>query len=85
LSGVSCPTAYCHLGGAPIPDQEAYGAGLVSAHLLANRKGHGDDDTLTLDDLLSNTDPPPAPAPTPIPTPTSAAGLIFLPMVGAPH
>lgn len=85
LSGVSCPTAYCHLGGAPIPDQEAYGAGLVSAHLLANRKGHGDDDTLTLDDLLSNTDPPPAPAPTPIPTPTSAAGFIFLPMVGVPH
>jgi subtilisin family serine protease len=30
-TGVPCPTGFCHLGGAPIPDQEAYGAGLVNA------------------------------------------------------
>jgi len=31
LTGVPCPTGYCHLGGSPIPDAEAYGAGLVNA------------------------------------------------------
>jgi hypothetical protein len=31
LSGVACPTGYCHLGGTAIPDSEAYGAGLVDA------------------------------------------------------
>jgi subtilisin family serine protease len=31
LSGVACPTGYCHLGGAAIPDSQAYGAGLVDA------------------------------------------------------
>jgi lantibiotic leader peptide-processing serine protease len=30
LTGVRCPTGYCHLGGAPIPDALAYGAGLVN-------------------------------------------------------
>ncbi len=31
LTGVACPTGYCHLGGRPISDWEAYGAGLVDA------------------------------------------------------
>ena len=31
LTGVACPTGYCHLGGAAIPDSQAYGAGLVDA------------------------------------------------------
>ena len=30
-AGASVPDAYCHLGGQPIPDREAYGAGLVDA------------------------------------------------------
>lgn len=30
LSGVACTTGYCHLGGDPIPNDEAYGAGLVN-------------------------------------------------------
>jgi subtilisin family serine protease len=30
LTGVACPTGYCHLGGARIPDRDAYGAGLVN-------------------------------------------------------
>jgi subtilisin family serine protease len=30
-SGDPCPEGYCHLGGAPIPDDEAYGAGLPNA------------------------------------------------------
>jgi subtilisin family serine protease len=29
LTGVACPTGYCHLGGPPISDREAYGAGLA--------------------------------------------------------
>jgi lantibiotic leader peptide-processing serine protease len=29
FGGDACPTGYCHLGGARIPDREAYGAGLV--------------------------------------------------------
>ncbi|HEX8581215.1 MAG TPA: S8 family serine peptidase [Acidimicrobiales bacterium] len=29
LTGVHCPTGYCHLGGEAVPDSEAYGAGLV--------------------------------------------------------
>jgi len=33
-TGVACTTGYCHNGGAPIPDREAYGAGLVSAGSL---------------------------------------------------
>lgn len=32
LTGVPCSTGYCHLGGSPIPDAEAYGAGLVDAY-----------------------------------------------------
>lgn len=31
LTGVACPTGYCHLGGKAISDKEAYGAGLVNA------------------------------------------------------
>jgi subtilisin family serine protease len=31
LTGGTCPTGYCHLGGARIPDRDAYGAGLVNA------------------------------------------------------
>lgn len=31
IGGPSCPTGYCHLGGDPIPDEDAYGAGLVDA------------------------------------------------------
>lgn len=34
LDGLSCPGGYCHLGGNPIPDPEAYGAGLVDASRL---------------------------------------------------
>ena len=30
LSGLPCPTGYCHLGGPRIPDSDAYGAGLVN-------------------------------------------------------
>jgi lantibiotic leader peptide-processing serine protease len=30
LTGAACPTGYCHLGGARIPDSDAYGAGLVN-------------------------------------------------------
>ena len=30
LTGVACPTGYCHLGGAPISNRNAYGAGLAS-------------------------------------------------------
>ena len=30
LSGLPCEFGYCHLGGARIPDREAYGAGLVN-------------------------------------------------------
>ncbi|HSO55642.1 MAG TPA: S8 family serine peptidase [Actinomycetes bacterium] len=30
LSGIPCPNGYCHLEGPPIPDSEAYGAGLVN-------------------------------------------------------
>ncbi len=31
VGGKTCTTGYCHLGGDPIPDAEAYGAGLVDA------------------------------------------------------
>jgi lantibiotic leader peptide-processing serine protease len=31
LTGLPCLTGYCHLGGSPIPDAEAYGAGLLDA------------------------------------------------------
>jgi subtilisin family serine protease len=31
FTGVTCPTGYCHLGGQPISDRDAYGAGLVDA------------------------------------------------------
>jgi len=31
IGGPACPTGYCHLGGDPIPDEDAYGAGLVDA------------------------------------------------------
>jgi hypothetical protein len=30
LTGVACPTGYCHLGGARVSDRDAYGAGLVN-------------------------------------------------------
>jgi lantibiotic leader peptide-processing serine protease len=30
LTGLPCPTGYCHLGGPRIPDADAYGAGLVN-------------------------------------------------------
>lgn len=33
-TGIACATGYCHNGGAPIPDWEAYGAGLVDAASL---------------------------------------------------
>jgi subtilisin family serine protease len=33
LNGLPCSTGYCHLGGAPISDSEAYGHGLVNARL----------------------------------------------------
>ena len=31
LTDATCPTGYCHLGGARISDRDAYGAGLVNA------------------------------------------------------
>ena len=31
LTGVACPTGYCHLGGPAISDRDAFGAGLVDA------------------------------------------------------
>ena len=37
LTGVPCPSGYCHLGGPAIPDNEAYGAGLVDAERAARR------------------------------------------------
>ena len=30
LTGLPCPTGYCHLEGPRIPDNDAYGAGLVN-------------------------------------------------------
>jgi lantibiotic leader peptide-processing serine protease len=30
LTGLPCPTGYCHLGGAAVSDRDAYGAGLVN-------------------------------------------------------
>jgi subtilisin family serine protease len=36
-SGVACGTGYCHLGGAAIPDKEAYGAGVVDAAAAVGR------------------------------------------------
>jgi hypothetical protein len=30
LTDATCPTGYCHLGGARISDRDAYGAGLVN-------------------------------------------------------
>jgi hypothetical protein len=30
LTGLPCPTGYCHLGGPPISDRDAYGAGMVN-------------------------------------------------------
>ena len=35
-TGVDCPTGYCHLGGKPISDDDAYGAGLVDAFSAVN-------------------------------------------------
>ena len=29
LTGVACPTGFCHLGGAPISNRNAFGAGLA--------------------------------------------------------
>ncbi|MCL5023120.1 MAG: S8 family serine peptidase [Nitrospirae bacterium] len=37
LTGIPCDTGYCHLGGSPIPDGEAYGAGLVDTRLMTLR------------------------------------------------
>jgi hypothetical protein len=31
LTGGTCLTGYCHLGGAAISDREAYGFGLINA------------------------------------------------------
>jgi hypothetical protein len=31
LTGGSCPTGYCHLGGPGVSDSDAYGAGLVNS------------------------------------------------------
>jgi lantibiotic leader peptide-processing serine protease len=36
LSGIVCGTGYCHLGGDPISDREAYGAGIVDAYGALN-------------------------------------------------
>src|SRR5262249_7682640 len=30
-NGLPCPTGYCHLGGPPVSDSDAYGAGIVDA------------------------------------------------------
>jgi subtilisin family serine protease len=30
LTGLPCPSGYCHLGGPRVPNREAYGAGLVN-------------------------------------------------------
>jgi lantibiotic leader peptide-processing serine protease len=35
LTGIPCPTGYCHLGGDAIPGREAYGAGLVDARAVS--------------------------------------------------
>jgi len=37
LTGAQCPTGYCHLGGAPISDDDAYGAGIVDAKRAVSR------------------------------------------------
>ena len=29
LTGVACPTGFCHLGGVPISNRNAFGAGLA--------------------------------------------------------
>jgi hypothetical protein len=34
IYGVPCDTGYCHLGGPPISDSEAYGAGIVMADVI---------------------------------------------------
>ncbi|HUH96626.1 MAG TPA: S8 family serine peptidase [Anaerolineales bacterium] len=39
-TGDDCPTGYCHLGGRPISDLEAYGAGLVNALTAVVFGGH---------------------------------------------
>jgi subtilisin family serine protease len=36
LTGGACLTGYCHLGGAAIPDREAYGFGLINAKIAVN-------------------------------------------------
>lgn len=36
-TGLACPTGFCHLGGAAIGDEEAYGAGIVDARVLLRR------------------------------------------------
>jgi hypothetical protein len=36
-TGGACTTGYCHLGGAAIPDKEAYGAGVVDAAAAVKR------------------------------------------------
>ena len=40
FTGIACATGYCHNGGAPISDAEAYGAGLVNAANAVNWSGH---------------------------------------------
>src|SRR5262249_29397216 len=37
LTGIACPTGYCHLGGPAVSDAEAYGAGLVDARRAVDR------------------------------------------------
>lgn len=39
LTQVRCPSGYCHLGGEAIPDNEAYGAGLVYVGTLGSGAG----------------------------------------------
>lgn len=41
LSGIPCPTGYCHLGGPRISDAEAYGAGLVDAFAAVRPRAAG--------------------------------------------
>jgi subtilisin family serine protease len=35
LTGIPCPTGFCHLGGDPIPAREAYGAGIANAKAIS--------------------------------------------------
>ncbi len=39
LTGATCPSGYCHLGGKAIPSSEAYGAGLIDVFKPLNLRG----------------------------------------------